>query len=334
MGGRVNPTTIARDDTFDYLWGTNANNDRSIMMTNISGYSRQGHWTRTSQARLMFGAMLIGRDAASTQVRDVFGGTPSHITLISGTYAWRMPLSTVGVTYRGGVDVVDVYANRLVEWRNNIDGGAAVTPASDRYYHGFDNGAYTSGTQFERNPTTALVYVMTGMLMQSESNTRSVPSDAGATLWGLLAANYASIRIYDFTLLTPQGAPVPSAMPRSLSNTTGDYIQDAIIEPIQAQRIEGRAEFQTEYEVRTGTPLTISSIPATAFRTTPGALSFQVAITPATGDIDGLTYTYASGSIGALATEAGTYTLTITASLNVNPSYVAVQTITITATPR
>ena len=133
-----------------------------------------------------------------------------------------------------------------MEWQNNIDGTARVTPTADRYYHGFYNGRFTSGTRFERNPTTALVYLMTGMVMNTESSSRSVPGDGGATLWELMEANYASFRIYDFTLRNlTDGTAVPSAMPRSLSNTTGDYIRDAIIEPIQAQRIEGRAEFQT-----------------------------------------------------------------------------------------
>ena len=175
---------------------------------------------------------------------------------------------------------------------------------------------------------------MTGMLMNTESSSRRVPGDAGATLWGLLSANYASFRIYDFTMMTPQGAAVPSEMPLSASGATGDYIRDAIIVPHVVDTIEARTAFNTDIALTVGTPLAITSIPDTAFRTTPGGQAFTVAFTPASSSIDGLTWNYATDTenLNLIASKAGVYTLTITGILTSNPTSVAAQTLTITAT--
>ena len=332
--GTGNARNNARDNTGDPLWSTNSNNDLSLILTTLS--HRRGPQGAHTEAIPVFGVMMIGRQAATTLPRDVFGGIPSSITLISGTYAWRLPIAATTARQGPSGRIVTAPSNTLRDWQPRYDYGSTVTPATDRYGYGWLSGGDTDddpvvfGSRFERNPPTATVYQMACNYLMSELGT--VPTDGGATLINLLLANYATFRVYDFTIQTPGGTAVPSAMPRSLSNTTGGYITDAIIEPIQAQRIEGRAEFQTAYDATVNRGFAISSIPSTAFRTTPGALAFTVAVTPASADIDGLGWDYMNGNLGLLATKAGEYTLTITASLNVNPSYVAVQTITITAT--
>ena len=291
--GTGNARNNARDNTGDPLWASNANNDLSLILTTLS--HRRGPQGTHTEAIPVFGLMMIGRQAATTLPRDVFGGIPSSITLISGTYAWRLPIAATTATQGPSGRIVTAPSNTLRDWQPRYDYGSTVTPATDRYGYGWLSGGDTDddpvvfGSRFERNPPTATVYQMACNYLMSELGT--VPTDGGATLINLLLANYATFRVYDFTIQTPGGTAVPSAMPRSLSGSTSGNITDAIIEPIQSERIETRAEFQTEYPVKVGTIQTIGSIPATAFRTTPGALLYTVAITPASGDIDGLTYT-------------------------------------------
>lgn len=354
--GNGRTVNAARNATVDVLWATNSNNDLSLVMTNA------GNNTGSSSATglLTFGLMLIGNTTSDITAMDVFGGFVSHITLISGTYAWRLPIGVRdGVQGLPGLQNVrssnmNYPSNSLALWNNRYDFGSSTTPASDRYGHGWQFAtSYILGTRFARNPDTAAVYRMTAthpslgadgttFSHRSDSSitaaTLRVPANAGATLYELMQANYPVFRIYDFTLRTSSGVAVPSEMPSSASGSTADYITDAIVTPVPQPSVIARSNFQTEYAVSIsqGTPssLAINDVASTAFMTRPGVYDFSISVSPASTAITNASYVYDASTdvFTFIPTAAGTYTIVLTAALTSNPLAAATQTLTFVVT--
>ena len=341
--------------TGDYMWASAGNLDLSFVMWSNTNFGRSqvgSNW------HLCCGIVLRGDTADEVRTADVFGSRPAQMVLTSGTHAWRVSFEVSSAEGDSSPVVRSgYYSDALVIVRPyHLPGN--TTPL----FNGWPSfpgtgGPYGIGSQFpETTPIPSLVYIFS-------SSSRLRPGAgadvvAGETeLYNLMAANYATIRIYDFVLaatdLQPGQTQPIATMPPSASgvntnlartptaddpdqfedNPSYDYINDAIIAPRSPRRIAANPAWVSARSVAVNTTLTISDLGLSAFNATAGE-RFSVGVAPASAQIANASYAYnrTTGAFTFTATEAGTYRLAFTGALAAEPGKRAQVSLTITVT--
>ena len=332
LQGQGNVAGAVFANSGDYLWASAGNLDLSLMMWNVPN---RGNSAAANQA-LCFGVMLRGDIAAATQPDDVFGALPAEMVLVSGTHAWRKRFAGVSSTGNSGPNSTAPFSS------GELLSGQTFT-AGDVSFNGWQAsgpGAGRVGSQFvEDTPLPFLVYTFADA--QRLRSAVGAGEPGSSQLRQLIAANYATFRIYDFTLRTAEGNNVEAVMPPSMSgvNTNDDstnsywYIDDAIIAPRSPRSIAAVDSWQATRTVPVNSSLTIANVPLSGFQATAGE-TFAVGIAPGADQIQGASYTYDrdSGRFSFIATAAGIYRVVFTASLTAEPGKRAQVPLTITVT--
>ena len=311
-----NPTFI---NSNDYLWSSATNLDLAFMMWN------EPHSGTNNEQDLQFGIMLRGDTTSNVQPNDVFGAPVSQVVLISGSLAWRVQMElpigriqnqtlTQGIALTRGNTTLNVI--ELFTGERGLSQFPVLTPLPFLVYFFYDNGRLWTAA----NPASA--------------------NTGGGVLLELISANYAGFRIYDFTLAQRDGTgwqhtdarmpqsqggsntsdrtvPDPAQQGSTINNDSFWYIDDAVIIPAAERSISALASWDENRTATAGTAFTIANVLTEAFSVLPVGDPVSVAVSPASDDIDGASYTFdrstnAFSFIGA----AGSYSLVFTASMD------------------
>ena len=315
--------TTARATSGERTWAVSSNLDRSVMLTWVAETPTTG--------RFVLAVMLLNETDQSVTADDVFGGTPSHLTLVAQNEAWRITLTDADFALG---DFGPIFSHHISEWQNRWDYGSQISPSADRYGSGWLSGSGANspilGSRFSFNPDEAVVY----QVCASANYDRNETIFGLGRLWSRAVGTSASLMIYDFTLKTQGGDAVVSEMPLSASGATGDYISDIVELPPVEATILARAQFERNYRANVGQALAIPNVPGTAFITRPDAEDFSVVVTPPSASLTGASYTYGGTpeNLSFVASAAGEYNLTFTGVLTDNLSAVVDVPITIVVT--
>ena len=316
----------------DYMWASAGNLDLSFLMWNDPG--RSGAATNNS---LRCGIMLRGDILAATQLDDVFGAAPAEMVLVSGTHAWRVRFNSAPLLREGG-----------------------TRTGSNGSFNGWDSriANVEAGSQFtEDTPLPFLVYEF--FTDSGRLQTSNAVSSGGTDLLSAMRANYATFRIYDFTLYTPaappaQGVtPIPARMPPSMSgrNTNAElvpnpanpaqtiqnqyywYVPDATIAPRSPRSISAQPTWDSDHTVAVNSQFSIRNLANSAFQVTAGE-SFSIGIAPGAAQIQGASYTYDRDTdvFSFIATAPNISRLVFTGALTAEPGKRAQVPLTITVT--
>ena len=320
----------------DYLWSSAGNLDLAFMIWNASqGSQGQGARQYTNRG-LGCGILLRGDRTAEVQPDDVFGRAPYDMVLVSGTHAWRIRLTSTWVLSAG--------ETRTAANGDSFNGWSALG-ASPAFY---------VGSQFLADtPLPFIVYQgLASTRISGNPRATFTAAPGGGNLLNILSANYATLRVYDFTLFTEQGAPVDATMPPSMSgrntssaeipdpndisqNVQNDsywYINDAIVAPRSPRSIAVSSSWVSERTVASPATINIPDVLAAAFTQLPSSEPVAIGVSPQT--ISGATIAYSASnrSFQFASTTPGVYRVVFTAALSNEPGKRAEAVLTITVT--
>ena len=304
--GQGNVSNNAFESSGDYMWASAGNLDLSFLMWNSPAANNRN--------RFNFGILLRGDTASEVQVDDVLGRDPSQLVLVSGTHAWRM---------------TTLNAPALLAGQTITAGGVS--------FNGWSDGLNNIGSQFLAD--TPLPFLVWRTFSTNTAGAPGVAASSLPRLLTLMTANYATFRIYDFTLRDedPSVAPIPATMPPSMSgantntqsipdpddisqtilNPSYYYISDAIVAPRSPRSIVVQPTWTQARSVAVDTDLSFNI--SEAFLTSPSGETTAVGFSPASRDNATYSLNRGTGVFTFRASVAGVYRVIFTGVLRSEP---------------